>query len=124
MDRQRMHAAGKLTHKCGIDHAMAFDPALSPEGIRHDIDPEMGFPARPMAGVTFMALGFIDHLEAVRGESLGQFLCDDILHRHGRALDRPMPPGQPRQSGSSTTIGRLGRQSLQPGRRSPHNERL
>jgi hypothetical protein len=62
MDRQRMHAAGKLTHKCGIDHAMALDPALSPERIRHDIDPEMGFPAWPVSGMTFMAVGFIDHL--------------------------------------------------------------
>jgi hypothetical protein len=61
VDRQRVHAAGKLTHERGIDHAMALDPALSGERIRHDIDPEMRFPARPVAGMAFMAVGFIDH---------------------------------------------------------------
>jgi hypothetical protein len=91
-----MHAAGELTYKCGIDHAMPFDSALSRERIRHDIDPEMRFSARPMAGMAFMAVGFVDHPQAFGGESFGQFLCDDILNRHSRALDRRMPPGQRR----------------------------
>jgi hypothetical protein len=116
-----MHAAGELLHKCGIDHAMAFDTGLSGERIRHDIDPEMRFPARPVAGMAFMAMGFVDHSQTFGGESLGQSLCDDILNQHGRRLDRPMPPGQP---ATARRNRRLGRQSLQPGRRSPHNERL
>jgi hypothetical protein len=121
VDRERVHAAGKFARKCGVDHAMALDPALSEERIRHDIDPEMRFPARPVAGMAFMAVGFVNHPQAFGGESLGQSLCDDILDRHGRRLDRPMPPGQPQQLAG---IGRLGRQSLQPRWRSPHNERL
>jgi hypothetical protein len=97
VNRQRVHAAGKFTHKCGIDHAMALDPGLSGERIRHDIDPEMRFPARPVAGVAFMVVGFIDHPQAFGGESFEQFLCDDILDRHSGALDRRMPPGQRRR---------------------------
>ncbi len=49
-----MDAAGELTVKYGIDHAMALDPALSAERLRHDIDPEMGLSARPVAGVALM----------------------------------------------------------------------
>ena len=37
-----MHAAGKFIRaSIGIDHAMALDPALAVEGLRHDIDAEM-----------------------------------------------------------------------------------
>jgi hypothetical protein len=62
VDGQRVYAAGKLTHKCGIDHAVALDPALSGERIRHDIYSEMRLPARSMAGMTLMAMRFVDHL--------------------------------------------------------------
>ena len=39
-----------------INHAMAFDPALPFEGLRHDIDPEMRLAARPVAGMAFMQM--------------------------------------------------------------------
>ena len=48
VDRQRMDAAGKLTRKCLVDHAVALDPALSAERLRHDMNPEMGLAARPV----------------------------------------------------------------------------
>ena len=66
MDRQCMHAAGKLTGKCLIDHAVPFDPALSPERLRHDMNPEMGLPAWTMAGVPLVSVRLIDHVQALR----------------------------------------------------------
>ena len=78
MDRQRMHAAGELRGERRIDHAMALDPALSLEGLRHNIDPEMGLSARPMARMTLMLVGFIDHPQALRRESRGQLFRDDL----------------------------------------------
>ena len=39
-----------------IDHAMTFDPALSIERLRHNIHPEVGFAAGPMAGVALMQM--------------------------------------------------------------------
>ena len=57
-----------------VDHAVALDPALPFEGVRHDIDPEMGLPARPVPGMAFVAVGFILHFQAVRRESFGEFL--------------------------------------------------
>ncbi len=61
--------------KSAVDHAMALDPALSFEGIRHDIDPEMGLPAGPVPGMAFVAVGFVLHLQALRREGFGQFLA-------------------------------------------------
>ncbi len=46
-----MHAAGELIRKRRIDHAVALDPIFPPERLRHDVDPEMGFAARPASGV-------------------------------------------------------------------------
>ena len=54
MDRQRVNAACEIVRQCSIDHAMAFDPALFFEGVRHNIDPEVGFSPGPMARMTFM----------------------------------------------------------------------
>jgi hypothetical protein len=56
MDRQRMDAARKLRCQQLINHAVAFEPALPAERLRHNIDPEMGLAARPVAGVAFVVL--------------------------------------------------------------------
>ena len=56
---------------------MAFDPGLSFEHVRHDIDPEMGLPARPVPGMAFVLVQFVHHIEALGRKSLGQLLCDD-----------------------------------------------
>jgi len=66
--------------------AVALDAALSPEGLRHDIDPVMSLPARPVPGMAFVLVRFVHHLEALRRESLGQLLCDEIGGSHA-ALD-------------------------------------
>ena len=61
MKRQRMDAARELCGERGVDHAVALDPALPPEGLRHNINTVMRFPARPMAGMTLMLVGFVHH---------------------------------------------------------------
>ena len=67
-----MDAGFELGSERLIDHAMAGYPALPPECISHDIDPEMRFPTRPMSGVPFMMMGFVKHLQAQRGEGFSQ----------------------------------------------------
>ena len=69
-----------------IDHAMAFDPALPLEGLRHNIDPEMRLPARPVARMAFVLVGFIHHAQALRRESPGQLFRDDLGGAHGLGL--------------------------------------
>jgi len=82
MDGQRMNSAGEFVRQQLVNHAMAFEPALSFEGIRHDIDTVMRLPARPVSGMAFMLVRFIKHLQALRRESLGQLLCDEIGGPH------------------------------------------
>ena len=59
-----MHAAGEFLRQCGVDHAMALDPALPLERLRHDMHPVMGFPAWPGAGVARVQMRFIHNVEA------------------------------------------------------------
>jgi hypothetical protein len=89
-----MHAAGELARKRLVNHAMALDPALPFERFRYDINPEMGLPARPGPGMAFMLVRFIYHLEALRAESLGQLLCDEIGGAHAARIRRGWPTGQ------------------------------
>jgi len=56
LDRQRVHASCEFRRQRRINHAVAFDPALSFEGRRHNINPKMGFAARPVAGMAFMQM--------------------------------------------------------------------
>jgi len=86
-----MDTAGKFAGERGIDQAVALDPALPSEGIRHDIHPEMSLAAGTMPGMSFVPVGFILHPQALRGESRGQFLCDEILHGHSCAIAYARP---------------------------------
>src|SRR2546422_8184041 len=45
MDGERVDAAFELTDKCFVDHAVALEPALPAERLRHNIHPEMSLPA-------------------------------------------------------------------------------
>src|ERR1700722_8136621 len=56
LDRQRMHGAGQFPGQCGINHAVAFDPALPLERRRHNIHPEVRLAARPVAGMALMQM--------------------------------------------------------------------
>src|SRR5258708_1121652 len=51
MDSERVDAAFELTHKRFVDHAVAIEPALPAKRLRHNIHPEMSFPALPLPGV-------------------------------------------------------------------------
>jgi hypothetical protein len=51
-----VHGAGQFRRQRGINHAVAFDPALPFERRRHDIDLEMRLAARPVAGVALMKM--------------------------------------------------------------------
>jgi hypothetical protein len=82
MDGERMHAAGEFGCERLINHAVTFDAGLSLEGVRHDIDPVMSLPARPVSGMAFMLVRFINNFEALRLESLGQLFCDEIGGSH------------------------------------------
>ena len=83
MDRERVHAAGEFTRKCLIDHAVALDPALSAERLRHDMNPEVGLAARPMAGVALVLMRFIHNIEVLRREGGGELFCDLRPDLHG-----------------------------------------
>src|SRR5215831_7217331 len=82
MDGERMNAAGELRRQRLVDHAMTFEAGLSFERRRHDIDAEMGLPARAVPGMAFMPRGFNQHFDAFRRESLGQLFCDQIGGSH------------------------------------------
>lgn len=87
-----MYAAPELGRKRSIDHPVTFDAGLSPERIRHDIDPVVGLPARLVSGVAFMLVRFINYFEALRCESLGQLFCDEIGGSHiARLGERGLP---------------------------------
>ncbi len=86
MNGKRMDAAGKLAGERVVNHAVAFQPGLSFERLRHDINAVMSLPARPPAGMALMFLGFVLDPEALRRESLGQLLCDQIGGSHAARL--------------------------------------
>jgi len=71
VDGERVDAFGQLARQGLVDHAVALDAALPFEGFSHDIESEMGLPARPVPGMAFMLVGFIDHPQALGGESRG-----------------------------------------------------
>ena len=82
MDGERMHAASQLGAKCVVDHAVAFEPALSAERFRHDIKTKVRFTSRPVSGVPRMQMGFVFDMQALGRESRNQFCRDDVLHSH------------------------------------------
>ena len=94
VDRERVHVPVQLARQRCVDHAVALDPALPPEGLGHNIDPEMRLPARPVSGVTFMLVGFIDDTQARGRESLGQLFRDDLSGAHGLGLASAGAVGQ------------------------------
>jgi hypothetical protein len=92
VDGKRVHTAGQFRGKQLIDHAVTLNAGLSLERVRHDMDSIMRLPARSMSGMAFMLMGFINNLEALRRESLGQLFCDVIYGSHiARLGERGLP---------------------------------
>lgn len=89
MDRKRVHAARKFRGQDRVNHPVTLDTAFFAKSIGHDGDSEMSFAARAMAGVADVLVGFVNHFETLRRESLGQLVRDEIAGRHGICLGRP-----------------------------------
>jgi hypothetical protein len=81
-----MHTAGEFRGQRGIYHPVPVDPALPPEGLRHNINAVMRFTFSPMAGMAAVLIGFVNHIQTFGRESLRQLSRDDIfrLHDFGR----------------------------------------
>lgn len=91
MDGKRVDPGREFTRQCLIDHPVTFEPALSLECLRHDINPEMGLPAWPMSGMALVLMGFVNNPDALGRESLSQLSCDDLLHAHSLPLVAERP---------------------------------
>jgi hypothetical protein len=89
VNSEGVHATGKLGGKGRIDQAMTLEPALSGEGLRHDIHSEMTFPAGTMTSVALVPVRLIKHPQARRAESFGQLPCDEVVGSHRPALATP-----------------------------------
>jgi hypothetical protein len=94
MDGECMHPARKLARQRRIDQAVTFEPALPAEGLRHDIHAEVRFAAGPVAGVTFVPVGFVFDVQVFGRESFAQLFSDEILSPHRAALSTPKQRGQ------------------------------
>jgi hypothetical protein len=84
VDCERVRAAVQLGGERGIDHAVALQAPLPPERLRYNIQAEMALAARPVAGMAFVLVGFVDHPDAFRSESFGQLSCDEVGKPHAR----------------------------------------
>jgi hypothetical protein len=82
MDRERMDALPQFGRKRRIDHAVAREPALSTEGLRHDMDPEMGFAALAVAGMALVTVGLVLDLETERREGFRELLRNSCPDTH------------------------------------------
>lgn len=82
MDGERMDPGLEFTRQRRVDHAVAFEPALSAERIRHDIKAKVRFASRPVPGMPRMQMRFVFDVQALGRESRNQFCRDDVLHSH------------------------------------------
>ena len=124
VDRKRMDAAGKLARKCLVDHAVTLDPALSAERLRHDMNPEVGLPAWPVAGVALVLMRFIHNIEALRRKRSRELFGNEGLNLHGTDLceGRAGVNGRARRT-PGTTLGKIICQDLKVPSPTPHSVR-
>src|SRR5262245_41647920 len=91
---ERVYAAGKLIGKGRIDHAMTFETGLPFEGIRHNIDAKVRLSPRPMTGMSAVAVGFVDNVQAFGRKGPPQLVGNRTGGVHRRALAAFQPPRQ------------------------------
>ena len=101
VNRERVDAACELADKRFVDHAVALEPALPAERLRHDIYPEMSLPALAVSGMPNVLVGFVHHVEARGSESLGQLLRDGVSSCHAIRIAAGGPAGQCRLTAES-----------------------
>ena len=77
-----MHARRKFIRQSVHNLTVLRQTAETVKMAGRDSDPEMRFPAFPPAGVTLMAVTFIDDLEIAGRECGGQFGNDRIANGH------------------------------------------
>jgi hypothetical protein len=82
MNRKGVHAARQFAGQRAVDHAVAFQPSLPFERLRHDINTKMRLPARSVSSMAFVLVRFVQHLETLWRESLGQLFRDYIARLH------------------------------------------
>ena len=85
MNRECVDVALQFRGERRVDHPVALDAALPLESLRHNINPEMRLPARPVACMALMLVRFIDNPQARRGESPSQLFCYDVGGAYRRA---------------------------------------
>lgn len=85
MNRERMDAALEFVGERRIDHAVAFQPALSAKRLRYNIEAEVRLAAGPMPGVSLMQMGFVFDVQTFRRESRNEFGGYNVLHSHRQA---------------------------------------
>jgi hypothetical protein len=86
MDGECVDVILQFARQRHINHAVAFDPALSVEGLRHNIKTEMRFSAGAVASVAFMQVRFIFDMQTLRRKSRRQFRRNNVLHAHNSHL--------------------------------------
>ena len=124
-----MDAAGKLGRKNLVDHAMTFDPALSAERLRHDMNPEMTFAAGPVSCMALMAVRFVLHLEALRRQGGCELFGDPVFDLHENVRKGAPGSGQrvardpPLEASPETSLGKMICQDLKVSAALPHNVR-
>jgi hypothetical protein len=77
-----MHTTLELRRQRFVHHAVALDPALPLEGVRYNMYPEMGLAAFPMAGMSSVLVGFVEHLEPCGCEGPSELLQNGIAGVH------------------------------------------
>ena len=85
MNGERMDAALELVSQRRVDHAVAFEPGLSSERLRYNIEAEVRLAAWAMSGMSFVQMGFVFDVQALRRESLDQLGRYDVLDSHCQA---------------------------------------
>jgi hypothetical protein len=94
MNGERMDAALELVGERRIDHAVAFEPGLSAERLRYNIEAEVRLAPRTMPGMSLVQMGFVFDMQALGRESRNKLGCYDVLHSH---LSVPIQPSMGRQ---------------------------
>jgi len=108
MNGKRVDATLELVRERRVDHTVAFEPGLSPERLRYNIEAEVRFTARPVAGMSLVQMGFVFDVQALRRESCNKLGCYDVLHPHCQVQSSQARPG------GNKTLGVLARQADLP----------
>lgn len=81
-----MDTLGEEVGERGVDRALAFEAALADERLRDDLDREMAFAARIVAGMAAMLRAVVDHGEPFGSECRTKAFLDLAGHRPGASI--------------------------------------